>query len=148
MLKNQIIEFSVSYCVLSPFTSFQPPATVVNEDRSEKKPSIPQHVELLGNYPNPFNAATTIAYELPSSGRVIIRVYDLTGRLVKVLADLVEPAGRHSIKWDGTDLWGGIVASGIYICQIEFVGTDGQRIMTSMKMSLRSEEHTSELQSH
>ena len=136
VLKNQIIEFSVSYGVLSPFTSFQPPATVVNEDRSEKKPSIPQHVELLGNYPNPFNAATTIAYELPSSGRVIIRVYDLTGRLVKVLADLVEPAGRHSVNWDGTDLLGRIVASGIYICQIEFLGRNGQKTVMSMKMSL------------
>lgn len=136
VLKNQIIEFSVSYGVLSPFTSFQPPATVVNEDRREKNAFIPLHVELLGNYPNPFNAATTIAYELPTSGRVLIKVYDLTGRLVKVLADLAEPAGRYSVNWDGTDLLGTIVASGIYICQIEFFATNGQKTVMSMKMSL------------
>src|ERR1041385_3625544 len=42
---------------------------------------------LLQNYPNPFNPTTTIAYELPKSGTVDIKIFDLSGRLIRQLAD-------------------------------------------------------------
>ncbi len=97
--------------------------------------STPQEVKLEQNYPNPFNPTTTISYELPTSGQVIIKIYDLTGRLVKVIANATQPAGTHSAQWDGTDFCGTPVAAGIYIYRIEFVGANGKKMVQSKKMS-------------
>jgi hypothetical protein len=68
----------------------------------------------ISAYPNPFNPVTTISYSLPVSQKVMIKVYDVTGREVATLVDDVKPAGKHSVKFDGTDL-----SSGIYFYRIE-----------------------------
>jgi subtilisin-like proprotein convertase family protein len=84
-----------------------------------------RHV-LRGASPNPFNPVTEIAYGLPSESEVSIKVYDVTGRLVRVLRDGVEPAGYHSVTWDGRDDRGASVASGVYFCRMqseEFTGS-------------------------
>jgi hypothetical protein len=60
--------------------------------------------------PNPFNPTTTISYKLQASSHVSLKVYDTSGRLVATLADGWCEAGRHEVKFDGSDL-----PSGIYI---------------------------------
>lgn len=73
--------------------------------------------ELYQNYPNPFNSNTEIKYSLPrgkANYPVQLKIYDVLGRLVKVLVDQEQLAGIYSIGWDGTDLNGVTVASGIY----------------------------------
>jgi len=96
----------------------------------------PGEYQLIGNYPNPFNAETKIGYELPSEGEVALKIYDITGKLVKTLANEKQRAGFHDAFWDGTDSNRRPVASGIYICRIEFIGAEGKKLVQNKKMSL------------
>ncbi|HYW68341.1 MAG TPA: FlgD immunoglobulin-like domain containing protein, partial [bacterium] len=74
----------------------------------------------LGNFPDPFNPETQVTYELPRSGRVTLRVYDLSGRLVRELLDSVEhAAGAHTIPWDGRGDSGTPLPSGVYFARLE-----------------------------
>ena len=69
--------------------------------------------------PNPFRAALTIRYSLAAEGRVTLRVHDLTGRVVRTLADGVLRPGRHSLNWSGTDDRGRELARGVYFCRFK-----------------------------
>ena len=81
--------------------------------------AVPSSYSLSQNYPNPFNPQTTIRYHLPSVGPVRLLLYNLTGQVVRTLADGEHPAGPHFIVWDGTDDTGRDVASGVYLCRME-----------------------------
>ena len=72
---------------------------------------------LLGNHPNPFNPQTTIMFSLDQPQRAEVSVYDLTGRLLGVLADRSYDAGSHSVIWNGEDALGRAVPSGTYVVQ-------------------------------
>jgi len=69
---------------------------------------------LQGNYPNPFNPTTTIAYQMSKSEPVTITVYNLKGQKVRTLVNEVKTAGNHTVVWNGMDQNGKSVASGIY----------------------------------
>jgi hypothetical protein len=73
---------------------------------------------LFQNYPNPFSPETRIAFDLPAAGLVEIRIYDVTGRLIRTLVDEKRPTGFHSLKWDGRDNAGRAVASGTYFYKL------------------------------
>ena len=73
---------------------------------------LPQRTFLLPVYPNPSNLGVLISYELAREGRVTIRVYDTSGRVVRTLDLGVKPPGRHIAYWDGR---GREVGSGVYI---------------------------------
>lgn len=75
---------------------------------------LPNTLVVSANFSNPFNPATTVAYDLPSAGFVSLRIYDLTGRLVRSLVHEPLPRGSHQWPWDGTDDYGRRVASGSY----------------------------------
>jgi len=107
-------------------------ATLV--ENNEAQP--PGQFVLQQNYPNPFNPETTIRYELSGSGFVTVKVFDITGRLVKVLVSGWQTMGTQNTIWDGADFDGNLVAAGIYICQVEFMGEDGRKMVQSRKMSL------------
>jgi endonuclease I len=68
------------------------------------------------NAPNPFSGTTALSFELAVAGRVSVRVYDLSGREVAVLADGLFEAGRHRVEWNGRDTGGSRVATGVYFC--------------------------------
>jgi hypothetical protein len=70
-------------------------------------------------HPNPFNPTTTVAFELAASEPVTVRVFDVSGRLVKTLADGPFAGGTHQLQWNGYDNRGTRVASGIYFIRIE-----------------------------
>lgn len=79
-----------------------------------------RRLALHPNAPNPFNPTTTIRYEVPISGPVELAVYDVVGRLVKVLIDEPQLApGQYEIVWRGDDRQGRPVASGVYLYQLE-----------------------------
>ena len=78
----------------------------------------PEQWTLHANAPNPFNAATTIRYDVPVEARVSLRVFNLAGQRVAVLVDEVRPIGRHYVTWDGTDASGRPVASALYIVEL------------------------------
>lgn len=83
------------------------------------EPSPPAHALLVRNHPNPFNPHTTIVYTLPAAERVDLRIFDASGRLVRVLESDAERAqGRHEAVWDGRDDRGRQVATGTYFCRL------------------------------
>ena len=79
----------------------------------------PKSYALHGNFPNPFNPATEIRYDLPVPGSVDLTVYTLAGRKVRaLLAGERQGPGRFSVLWDGRDERGRRVASGVYFYRL------------------------------
>lgn len=72
----------------------------------------------LAAHPNPFNPRSTLRYRLPTEGHARLDVYDLSGRLVRVLADGPHVAGEHSALWDGRDAAGRSAAAGVYVARL------------------------------
>jgi hypothetical protein len=79
----------------------------------------PPNTELAQNYPNPFNPTTKIGYQLANSTDVTLKIYDITGRLIKVLVDETREAGYHSVIWHGKDDSGKDVSSGMYMYRLK-----------------------------
>ena len=75
--------------------------------------------KLYQNYPNPFKIQTAIRYSLPGESRVSLKIYSITGRLVKTLLDQNQTSGIYSVNWDGKDNLGKTVSSGIYFYRLE-----------------------------
>ena len=78
----------------------------------------PEHFQLYSNFPNPFNAGTTIHYSLHKAADVLVQVYSPTGKWISTLFQGHQNAGKKNIFWDGTDERGREVSSGIYLCRI------------------------------
>ncbi len=96
-------------------------------------PDIPSRFELVGNYPNPFNPSTTIAFNLPRTAQVRLRVHDLRGHLIATVADGSLPPGRHTAVWNGRDDQGRGVASGTFFYRLEAGGQVWTRKMLLLK---------------
>jgi hypothetical protein len=84
--------------------------------------NIPTDFGFWGNYPNPFNPSTTIRYRLGEITGVRVVVYNIFGRLVKILCDDIQDAGLYSLIWNGRDQTGHPVSAGIYLCRLEASG--------------------------
>jgi subtilisin-like proprotein convertase family protein len=113
-------------------------AEVVMNKKSEtvlaaSKISNPANFELTQNYPNPFNPSTIIAYNLPNNSFVSIRVYDLLGRELAVLANSSQASGKYLVSWDGKTAQGATVASGMYLYRMEATPLDGSKSFISTK---------------
>jgi len=76
---------------------------------------LPTEFALKPNYPNPFNPETTIEFALPEASKVNLKIYNLTGQLVRELVANDYPAGYQKVIWDGRDQYGKNVGSGVYI---------------------------------
>lgn len=88
---------------------------------------------LKGNWPNPFNPNTKIAFDLARAGTVELAVFDASGRRVKTLVDGVRAAGPYEVQWNGTDETGRTVASGVYRAVLEADGVTSTRSMVLLK---------------
>ncbi len=71
------------------------------------------NLKLNQNYPNPFNPTTTIAFSLPQTGFVILKIYNLIGEEVATLLSASLLSGSHSVEWDASGL-----ASGVYFYRL------------------------------
>ncbi len=69
--------------------------------------------------PNPFHGAAVIRWQLPVSGGVLLRVYDVTGRSVRTLIKGEKAAGSYNTLWDGSDDNGWLVSNGTYLYKLE-----------------------------
>ena len=110
-------EFSYIDMVLIPQTGID-----------ETKGTRPTAVSLIGNYPNPFNASTSISFSLDRPGQVKIEIFDLLGRQIETLADDIYAAGIHHICWDGSSR-----SSGIYFYKLTGGDYSACRVMALVK---------------
>ncbi len=69
--------------------------------------------------PNPFNPTTTLQFETPVAGRVVVSVFDVAGRRIKSLLDEVMASGRHRVVWQGRDDAGRPAAAGVYFLRVK-----------------------------
>ena len=92
----------------------------------------PAVTSLSDNFPNPFNPVTRVKFALKEKGHVRLRVYDVSGRLIRVLVDEIREAGSYEAMWDGTNDEGRATASGIYFCRME--ATDYERTLKMVQL--------------
>lgn len=101
----------------------------------ERRPiGIPATFELEQNYPNPFNPVTQIRFGLPVQSRVTLTIHNILGQEVARLVDGVQPAGYREVTWDGTNMKGMPVASGLYFYRLEASGEG--KVFTNIKKML------------
>jgi len=110
---NVSLEFSAMAAALT-FTDLLPYLKIGNEGSAAETENIPQSFA-VDNYPNPFNPATTIRYQLPEAAAVQLVIYNVLGQQVRSLVSERREAGYHQIAWDGRNDAGAQVGSGIYI---------------------------------
>lgn len=89
--------------------------------------SLPTHVG-AANYPNPFNASTTISYNLPISGHTTLEIYNIQGQRVETLVDNTQSAGQYSVVWNA-----GQVPSGLYFYRLTIDNKSVTNKMTLLK---------------
>lgn len=90
---------------------------MANTDNTEI--SKAERFDLLPNYPNPFNPATNIQYQLPVDATVEIAIYNMEGQKIRTLVNEHTSAGVHSVEWNGRDDSGQEVASGVFLYRMK-----------------------------
>jgi len=100
--------------------------------------SLPTGTQLLANYPNPFNPETWIPFQLAQDSTVTAKIYDVTGKKIRLIELGHIPAGNYvesnkAIYWDGRTEDGEQVSSGTYFYQIEAGGYTDTRKMVILK---------------
>ena len=94
----------------------------------------PVELKLMQNYPNPFNPTTKISYQVPVSGFVSLKVFDVLGNEIATLVNKEQPARKYDIEFDANGL-----SSGIYFYQLKTVNpstSSGQGFVETKKMLL------------
>ncbi|MBE0565671.1 MAG: S8 family serine peptidase [Krumholzibacteria bacterium] len=110
------------------------PLTLTVSATSAVGTEVPERFALAGAVPNPFNPSTRITYAVPAGGAdVSLRIYDVSGRLVKELVGGHRPAGYHQVAWQGEDGAGRRVASGLYFYRLEAGGFSQTRKVMLLK---------------
>jgi len=83
---------------------------------------LPEEYVLKQNYPNPFNASTTIEYAVPKSTDIQMTIYNIRGQEVFSRHQASVTPGWYSFTWNGNDLRGKSMASGLYLYRFETEG--------------------------
>jgi hypothetical protein len=98
-----LMDWSQNFCVYtySGLTSINPESP------------LPESHLIVANYPDPFNAATTVLYELPMGAKVLVEIFDIQGRRIETLFEGWQEAGNHRLQWSA-----GTNGSGFYFCGI------------------------------
>jgi len=87
---------------------------------------VPTVSSLHQNRPNPFNPTTTVSYDVAEPGVVSIRIYNVSGQLVRALVDGFKGVGRYEAVWDGRDNSGATVSTGVYFYRMTAPGFASQ----------------------
>jgi Ca-activated chloride channel family protein len=120
-IREEIINISICYNVISPFTSYSGGGggggstyveeEVFNEEESEA---------FCKAYPNPFRGSTVISLKVDDNfqGPAFLRIYDNTGKLLHLMAIGINGNGQYEFRWDGRDSSGNILKAGMYFYTI------------------------------
>jgi|GEM_PF-3979249 len=84
-----------------------------------KDKTSPIIYSLKKSYPDPFNKNTTISYSIAKSGKVLIKVYDISGRVVKTIVNEEQSRGIYKVRWEGTDNHNCEVSAGVYFYRLQ-----------------------------
>ncbi len=109
------------------------PVTFSVGDATAVTDALPRSLVFSGAAPNPFNPMTSLKFALPHSAHVDLRIYDISGRLVRSLVSDVRPAGDNEVQWNGTDAAGRGVASGTYYARLTYEGTVATRSLVLVR---------------
>jgi hypothetical protein len=90
--------------------------------------TVPKQYNLSQNYPNPFNPVTKISYDIPKSGFVTIKIYDVIGKEIATLVNETKSAGKYIVDFDGSSF-----ASGTYFYRLETNGFAATKKMMLIK---------------
>jgi hypothetical protein len=99
---------------------------------TEENP-LPTVTKLFGNYPNPFNPETTISFDLAEQCSVEIEVFNIKGQKVKTLVRDSCTPGHHTVVWNGTDINGKSVSSGVFFYKMSTPNHVSTRKMLLLK---------------
>lgn len=80
---------------------------------------IPNKIQLLQNFPNPFNPVTAIPYQLSTLSNVQLNVFNLMGQKVKTLVSKQQSAGNYNVQWDGTNDNGLSVSGSVFLYRLQ-----------------------------
>lgn len=83
----------------------------------------------FSNHPNPFKGTTTLTYDIPVDGQVVIEVYDLVGNLVKTVVNENQPAGAYTLQFRANDL-----QPGLYTAVLKLKSADDKVVTRAIKM--------------
>jgi hypothetical protein len=108
--------------------------TISEIDTTHLQSNEPSTVSLSPNFPNPFNSETKIIFGLNTPQQVSLKIYDITGQLVKTLIDNQElDAQFHHILWDGTNNQNHSISSGTYFIRLTANGVQNMMKMFYLK---------------
>ena len=88
---------------------------------------------LYDNYPNPFNPQTRISYQIPKRSFVTLKIYDLLGREVNTLVNKEQNEGLYNVKWNGENIFGQSVSSGVYLFRLQAADYSESKKMTLLR---------------
>jgi flagellar hook assembly protein FlgD len=86
---------------------------------------VPSRTALGTAFPNPFSGQTTVRLSMSATGPASLRVYDVSGRTIRVLFEGAMPAGGHLVHWDATRSDGSAAHPGAYFYELR---TSGERL--------------------
>ncbi|HLF20332.1 MAG TPA: T9SS type A sorting domain-containing protein, partial [Bacteroidota bacterium] len=125
--EEQLALFTFSLDKSAPVQSEQTLTFVIGNSQGEQwtkeiriSVNPPESFELFQNFPNPFNPATTISYQLSAYSKILLRIYDLLGREVATLVDEEKAAGYHREWFDASRF-----SSGMYVYQLFYTDSHG-----------------------
>ena len=137
-LKDSAITLSLKYGIRCRYTAYiadyETEYTRIKEDKDRENLIVPVSF-IMGNYPNPFNPTTTIRLFINSSslGMVkLMKIYNILGQLVAVIdiSDLSQ--GYHNIVFNGRDLYGNLLPSGVYFVSLQIQN----QVVSTLKINL------------
>lgn len=102
MRTQGVCKLNVNYNIITP----------VNENLIT---GIPDKFNLYQNYPNPFNPTTTIKFDIPKSGFVTLKLYDMLGREVNTVINGFRNSGTYEVNFNGAD-----ISSGVYFYRMHY----------------------------
>jgi Ca-activated chloride channel homolog len=128
-LVTQVVDLSIKYSVLTPYTAFLIVEPTNGGASGTGTPApTPTSLALHQNFPNPFNPATVIRFDVPASMHVTLAVYNALGQRVALLVDEALTPGTHDVTFDGSAL-----PSGVYYCRLQAGSSTITRVMVLTK---------------
>ncbi len=132
MSTSTVSKFDSSGSIISTFQMGDGPNSIVILDNPPTSISdnsnqiLPVEFGLINNYPNPFNAVTSIVYHFQAQGAnsAKVEIFDVLGRTIKMIA-IANSGSNGTITWDGTDENGFSCASGVYFGRLVIDSSDG-----------------------